>query len=352
MTNAAVSAPPLDIGLDQYRVLLDRLDGRMPVDERASRLVDAALDVCARPVFDTFLSLPRLRFEPFGYQLQAAETVLRRLHGRAILADEVGLGKTIEAGLVLSELRLRGLAARVLVLCPVGLVEQWQEELDRKFALPSATLGSGAAGLGGAGPDTAPGEPPILLASLSSARRAPLRDTLAAVRWDLVVLDEAHRVKNPSTASARLVRDLRARHLLLLTATPVENRLSDLFNLTNLVAPGVLGTAREFRARHGGGVDGPRNGAALRARMADVVIRHRRSEVELMLPRRLAETLSVRPSPAEGRVYEDVAERVRRQGREVPSAGTMAWSVLRMAGSSPAALRSSLATLGWTDLEA
>jgi len=123
------------------------------------------------------------------------------------------------------------------------------------------------------------------------------------VRWDLVVVDEAHRVRNPSTVSARLVRDLRARHLLLLTATPVENRLSDLFNLTNLVAPGVLGTAREFRARHGGGVDGPRNGAALRARMADVVIRHRRSEVELMLPRRLAETLSVRPSPAEGRLY-------------------------------------------------
>src|ERR1700720_3040724 len=122
-----------------YQVLLERLDAQQPVDPRASRLVNAALDVWARPGFDTFLSLPRLRFEPFGYQLQAAETVLRRLHGRAILADEVGLGKTIEAGLVMSELRLRGLAARVLVLCPVGLVEQWQEELDRKFALPSTT---------------------------------------------------------------------------------------------------------------------------------------------------------------------------------------------------------------------
>jgi SNF2 family DNA or RNA helicase len=326
-----------------YQVLLERLDARQPIDERASRLVNAALDVWARPGFDTFLSLPRLRFEPFGYQLQAAETVLRRLHGRAILADEVGLGKTIEAGLVLSELRLRGLAARVLVLCPVGLVEQWQEELDRKFALPSTTLASDTA---------APGEPPILLASLSSARRTPLRDTLAGVHWDLVVVDEAHRVKNPATASARLVRDLRARHLLLLTATPVENRLSDLFNLTNLVAPGVLGTAREFRARHGADVAGPRNSAVLRARMADVVVRHRRSEVALMLPRRLAETLPVRPLPAEGQLYRDVADRVRREGRGAPAARTMALrSVLRLAGSSPAAVAPALAKLGWTELE-
>jgi SNF2 family DNA or RNA helicase len=78
-----------------------------------------------------------LRFEPFGYQLQAAGSALRAMRGRAILADEVGLGKTIEAGLVASELRLRGLAARTLILVPVGLVEQWQQELDRKFGLPT-----------------------------------------------------------------------------------------------------------------------------------------------------------------------------------------------------------------------
>jgi hypothetical protein len=65
-----------------------------------------------------------------------AETVLRRMRGRAILADEVGLGKTIEAGLVLAELRMRGLADRALVVTPAGLVGQWGEELERKFALP------------------------------------------------------------------------------------------------------------------------------------------------------------------------------------------------------------------------
>jgi SNF2 family DNA or RNA helicase len=92
-------------------------------------LVDQAVGVWARPGFETLVSLPRLRFEPFGCQPQAAGTALRAMRGRAILADEVGLGKTIEAGLVASELRLRGLAARALTLVPDGLVEQWQQEL-------------------------------------------------------------------------------------------------------------------------------------------------------------------------------------------------------------------------------
>ena len=109
----------------------------------ATRLVDEALGVWARPGFDRFMCLPRLRFDPFDYQLDAASRVLRHMQGRAILADEVGLGKTIEAGLVLSELRLRGLADRALVIVPAGLVEQWREELDRKFALPTVVPRAG-----------------------------------------------------------------------------------------------------------------------------------------------------------------------------------------------------------------
>lgn len=123
--------------LEAYRPLVSRLEQGAAVAPERSALVDEALAVWARPGFDTFMCLPRLRFEPFGYQLEAAARVLRHMQGRAILADEVGLGKTIEAGLALSELRLRGLAGRVLVLVPAGLVGQWREELERKFALPS-----------------------------------------------------------------------------------------------------------------------------------------------------------------------------------------------------------------------
>jgi SNF2 family DNA or RNA helicase len=98
--------------------LLGRLSGAPAVDPAASALVDRAVAVLRRPGFDTLLSLPQLAFTPFDYQQETAATVLRRMRGRAILADEVGLGKTIEAGLIATELRLRGLADRTLVITP------------------------------------------------------------------------------------------------------------------------------------------------------------------------------------------------------------------------------------------
>lgn len=93
-----------------YLPLLHRLEAGGSVTEEHTRPVEEALAVWTRPGFDTLICRARLRFEPFPYQLQAAARALREMRGRAILADEVGLGKTIEAGLFLSELRLRGLA--------------------------------------------------------------------------------------------------------------------------------------------------------------------------------------------------------------------------------------------------
>ncbi|MHB1975009.1 MAG: DEAD/DEAH box helicase [Acidimicrobiales bacterium] len=340
--------------LAQYDTMLARLLAGAAVDPAASALVDQAVATSSRPGFDTLMCLPRLRFEPFAYQLSAAETVLRRMRGRAILADEVGLGKTIEAGLVLSELRLRGLAARSLLVVPPGLLEQWQEELDRKFALPSLVV-SGAVSL----PEKGEGWP-LLLVSLPTARRSGLRERLAAIRWDLVVVDEAHRVRQPQSASGRLVRSLATRSLLLLTATPVENRLDDVFQLVSLVQPGRLGTAREFRQHHGGarspGTAGPgtelaRDLPGLRRVLREVMVRHRRSEVALMLPRRLAETVRVQPSRDEAALYATVSDRVRREGRDAPPARVLALrAVQRLAGSSPRALAPTLDKVGWHDL--
>jgi SNF2 family DNA or RNA helicase len=131
-------ADELSSVLTPYLSLLGALRQGTPVDADRTHLVEAAAEVWSRPGFDVFLSQPRLGFEPFDYQWQTAQTVLRRMRGRAILADEVGLGKTIEAGLVLSELRMRGLADRALVVVPAGLAEQWREELERKFTLPTS----------------------------------------------------------------------------------------------------------------------------------------------------------------------------------------------------------------------
>lgn len=331
---------------DSYLPLLSRLETAPPIEEAESRLVDRAVGLWSRPGFETFVSLPELRFEPFDFQLNAAAAVLRRMRGRAILADEVGLGKTIEACLILAELRLRRVARRILILVPPGLVQQWREELERKFALPSEVLT--ATGI----PDHAPGgDPPVLIASLASARRPPLREALTAAKWDLLIVDEAHRVKNPRSATGRAVRAISARHLLLLTATPVENRLEDLFQLASLVSPGLLGNQREFRSRHGSSGGEPRNLAALRSAMRDVMVRHRRSEVALMLPRRLARTIPVKAGPDETGLYQAVSERVRREGRGASPSRAMALLALqRMAGSSPAVMEPILTKVGWSDL--
>ena len=331
-----------------YRPLLERLAGAAAVDPHRSAMVDEAGEVWSRPGFDTVLSQERLRFSPFDYQLATMQTVLRRMRGRAILADEVGLGKTMEARLVLSELRMRGLADRALVITPAGLVGQWREELERKFALPTTVAARGG---WEAGEDR-----PVVLASLAAARRDPLKSAVIDERWDVVIVDEAHRLRNPSSASGRLARALRTRYLLLLTATPVENRLQDLYELVNLVAPGLLGTAAQFRSTHGTaetGVDALRNVAALRARTRGIMVRHRRSEVAVMLPQRLAETVLVTPCDAERSLYAEITARIRSEARAAAASQRMTLrSLTRLAGSSPAAVAPTLDKVGWSDLAA
>ena len=348
----SVSVSAVDEIPEAWRVLLDRLNAAEPVDPAVSGLVEDAVEVWRRPGFDTLLSLSRLLFEPFDYQCQTATTVLRRMRGRAVLADEVGLGKTIEAGLILSELRLRGLADRSLVIAPAGLVEQWREELERKFALPTTDTATFAARGHGA-------DRPVVLASLAAARRDPLRSLLTAEAWDAVIGDEAHRLRNPRSASGRLVRQLTSRYLLLLTATPVENKLDDLHELLSLAAPGLLGTAAQFRAAHGSGdAASVRDAQSLRAKTREVMVRHRRSEVALRLPLRIAETLQVVPGAEEARFYTDLAAKIRTVAQAVRAGdgrnGTESLMGLRtaarLAGSLPAAAAPTLRKLGWTGL--
>jgi SNF2 family DNA or RNA helicase len=265
--------------------------------------------------FDELVCLDLLKFTPFEYQVRAAQIALRRFRGRGMLCDEVGLGKTIEAGLVLKEYLVRNIVQRVLVVTPAALVEQWREELAEKFGLPDFVT-SADPEFRAAGPQ-AWERFPRLVVSLATARRAEHRARIARISYDLVIVDEAHHLKNRASASWKFVNDLQRKYILLLTATPVENNLDELYNLITLLKPGQLSTPREFRKQFvvRGDPRQPKNRGQLRELLGDVMVRHSRSQVNIQLPPRQASTLRVQLTPLEAEFYAAVSTLVRGQLR-------------------------------------
>ncbi len=262
--------------------------------------------------FDKLLCLPWLRdVELLEHQLRTARTVLRRLRGRALLCDEVGLGKTIEAGLVLEELVVRGLTRRVLILTPPSLVEQWQGEMRRRFGLDFIVHDDPVFREEGARAWAAHDR---IIASYHTAKREPHRTAILKQEWDLVIVDEVHHFRNRNTLLWRMASELRRKYILLLTATPVQNDLDELFNLVTLLQPGLLSTARSFQRQFVDRRDKlmPRNVDQLHQLLAEVMVRNRRSTVGLALTRRIAKTHVVTLSPSERALYNDVSRFVRR----------------------------------------
>ena len=270
---------------------------------RAWRLNAEAQRLSLVDGFDRLLSLPSLRgVTRYEHQERTALRVLRDLRGRAILADEVGLGKTIEAGLILKELVMRGLVRRVLILTPPALTVQWRDEMDAKFSLPFEALHSLHDW------ETKP----RLIASMDTAKRDVHRRAAQARPWDLIIVDEAHRLKNRWSQNWRFVAGLSKKYMLLLTATPVQNDMDELFSLVTLLKPGQLHTYDRFLARYVASADrrAPARVPELRDRLRGVMIRNRRG-IAFTLPPRRVHSLAVRLSPAERRLYDDVTEFVR-----------------------------------------
>jgi SNF2 family DNA or RNA helicase len=228
-----------------------------------------------------------------------------------MLCDEVGLGKTIEAGLVLKEYLVRNIVQRVLIVTPAGLVEQWREELQTKFGMHDFITTSDAE-FRAAGQE-AWERSPRLVASLATARRAEHRARIAQIPYDLIIVDEAHHLKNRASASWKFINDLQRKYILLLTATPVENDLDELYNLITLLKPGQLKTPREFRRQFvvRGDPRQPKNRGQLRELLGDVMVRHSRSQVNLNLPPRQASTLRLQLTPQEAKLYQEVSNLVR-----------------------------------------
>lgn len=297
----------------------------LPVDEAALKSISAGL-FASRELyrlrllaehallvsgFDELVCLESLKFAPFDYQVRAAQIMLRRFRGRGMFCDEVGLGKTIEAGLVLKEYLARNVVQRVMIITPAALVEQWREELAVKFGLPGFTT-SADPEFRSAGAE-AWERFPLLIASLPTARRAENRSHIARIPYDLIIVDEAHHFKNRNSTSWKFVNDLQRKYILLLTATPVENDLDELYNLITLLKPGQLKTPREFRKQFVAHGDPrlPKNRGQLRDLLGDVMVRHTRSQVNIKLPPRQASTIRLGLSQEETDFYQAVSNYVR-----------------------------------------
>jgi len=187
------------------------------------------------------------------HQVDAALFALRSPLSRGVLlADEVGLGKTIEAGLVIAQRWAEG-RRRILIIVPSNLRLQWHQELAEKFFLPSqifeARIFHAAIKKGG----TRPFEPDDAVVICSYQFACNKAEEIAQTPWDLVVIDEAHRLRNvwkPGNVVATTLKDaLAGRPKILLTATPLQNSLLELFGLVSLIDDHVFGDLRSFRER-------------------------------------------------------------------------------------------------------
>ncbi|MDQ0244415.1 SNF2 family DNA or RNA helicase [Bacillus fengqiuensis] len=233
---------------------------------------------------------------PLPHQLEAAKQVVEEMNGKAILADEVGLGKTIEAGLILKEYMIRGLVKKALILVPASLVSQWTMELNQKFYIPAVAQRKSYVWE----------QCDIVVSSIDTAKRPPHRDIVFQQDYDLVIIDEAHKLKNNKTKNYEFVQQLKKKFCLLLTATPIQNRLEEIFNLVSLLKPGHLGNQALFDDLFSKKKRDVQNDAHLHELVSKVMIRNRRADTGIEWTKRIIHTVPVEFSEEERQLYEKI----------------------------------------------
>ena len=249
--------------------------------------------------------LPGIRATLYPYQVEGVAFLVST--ERAVLADDMGLGKTLQAIAASAWLVDEGRAERVLVVCPASLKHQWAREIERFSGKSVQVVGGDARAR-----------------AVQYRRRATYtivnyelvtRDlsVLRASPYDVLVVDEAQRIKNWRTKTAEAVKALPSRYAFVLTGTPLENRLEDLYSLMQLVDPRMLGPLWQFTAQfhvtdERGRVEGYRNLTELRRRLRPGLLRRDRSIVRDQLPDRI-ETLIELPLDERQQELHDAAMR-------------------------------------------
>jgi SNF2 family DNA or RNA helicase len=345
---AVISSPPPEI---RIQMEVDPLPLRQAVTEGkgfSKEDYELALDgyrIRFSEAFENLICISRLQgVRSFWYQEETVRKVMKSFRGRALLADEVGLGKTIEALMILKEYILRGMVKSALILVPSPLVSQWSDELAAKFQLPFFSTEETA---------FRSGEPsfwnrPYVLASINVAKSPKNFPLVTQKEWDLVIVDEAHHLKNRNTLNWKIVNSLKKRFLLLLTATPVENNLMELHHLITLLKPGQLKTAAEFKREFmtSGDPTDPRNREGLKELLAEIMVRNTRALAKIGIPPRFAQTVKVESLDSEKALYEKISGLVRMIKRDDgASRRLLLQNLLEEAGSSPRAVALSLSRL-------
>lgn len=235
---------------------------------------------------------------PLPHQLEVAKQVVENMNGKAILADEVGLGKTIEAGLILKEYMIRGLVKKVLILVPASLVTQWVQELNSKFYIPAVSQRKSYVWE----------QYDVVVSSIDTAKRSPHREIIFEQNYDLVIIDEAHKLKNNKTRNYEFVQNLKKKFCLLLTATPIQNRVEEIFNLVSLLKPGHLGNESAFYEKYKRDSRSVNDDQHLKDLVNKVMIRNRRADTGIEWTKRHVETIPLDFSEPERDLYDSISQ--------------------------------------------
>ena len=243
-----------------------------------------------------------LKHPLFPYQREGVAHLLSA--GRALLADDMGCGKTVQAIAACEVLRARGEAKRIVIVTMASLKHQWAAEIARYAGTQAVVVGGSGASRAEALASDAPYK--VLSYELTWRELSRLQDLDA----DVLILDEAQRAKNFRTKTASTLRAIPSRFLFVLTGTPVENRLDDLYSLLQLVDPEVLGPLWRFnldfhQQNAKGRVLGCKNLGELRRRISKVVLRRRKEEVLSQLPPLTEQTRYTPLSPGQRSLEQD-----------------------------------------------
>jgi len=234
-----------------------------------------------------------LRTELLPYQMDGVAFAAGA--GRAVLADDMGLGKTIQ-GIGVAELLAREAGIeRVLVVCPASLKSQWREEIHRFSGRSAELVVGGSADR----PQQYRGSQFFTICNYEQVLRD--LEPVEQVPWDLIILDEGQRIKNWESKTSQVIRSLRSRFALVLSGTPLENRLDELYTVVKFVDDRRLGPAYRFFHRHRivddkGRVEGYRNLDQLREQLQPILLRRTRSGVMGELPERTTTVVRIAPS--------------------------------------------------------